>query len=124
MDKFIFADTTAIELLAGAGISSMTTICKDWEEVAALMPKLTPENISSVQVQTSEGLTVGNYTDLVLQPGSWEVKEDGIHITISLREKTDIEKRLDNVESGQQTQDGAITDLGEAVGNLAEGGTM
>lgn len=124
MDKFIFADTTAIELLAGAGISSMTTICKDWAEVAVLMLKLTPENLSSVHVQTSEGLTVGNYTDLVLQPGSWEVKEDGVHITISLREKTDIEKRLDNVESGQQTQDGAITDLGEAVGNLAEGGTV
>lgn len=98
MDKFILADTTAMELLAGAGLSNMTTICKDWAEVAALMPKLTPENLSSVQVQTSEGLTVGKYTDLVLQPGSWEVKADGVHVTISLREKTDIEKRLDSAE--------------------------
>ena len=124
MDKFILADTTAIELLAGAGLSSMTTVCKDWAEVATLMPKLTPENLSSIQVQTGEGLTIGNYTDLVLHPGSWEVKEDGVHITISLREKTDIEKRLENVEAGQQTQDGAIADMGEVVGKLAEGGTV
>lgn len=124
MDKFILADTTAINLQAGAGLSNMTTIYKDWEEVASLMPKLTPENLSSVQVQTGEGLTIGNYTDLVLQPGNWETKDDGIHITISLREKTDFEKRLENVEAGQQTQDGAITDLGETVGKLAEGGTI
>ena len=124
MDKFILADTTAINLQAGAGISNMTTVCKDWEEVATLIPKLTPENLSNVKVQTGEGLTIGNPHDLVLQPGSWEVKEDGIHITISLREKTSIEKRLENVEAGQQTQDGAITDLGETVGKLAEGGTV
>ena len=124
MDKFILADTTAIDLLAGAGLSNMTTVCNDWAEAAALMPKLTPENLSNVQVQTGEGLTIGNYTDLVLQPGNWEAKDDGIHITISLREKTDIEKRLENVEAGQQTQDGAITDLGETVGKLAEGGTV
>lgn len=119
MDKIILADTTAIELLAGAGFSNLTTVCKDWAEVATLMPKLTPENLSNVKVQTGEGLTIGNPHDLVLQPGLWEVKEDGVHITISLREKTDIEKRLDNVESGQEVQDGAIAELASK-----EGGTQ
>uniref|UniRef100_UPI0006D0C393 hypothetical protein n=1 Tax=Clostridium sp. NkU-1 TaxID=1095009 RepID=UPI0006D0C393 len=80
------------------------------------MPKLTEENLASVKVQTGEGTTVGNYTDLVLQPGSWEEKADGLYITISLREKTDIEKRLDKVESGQEVQAGAIGELAGMMG--------
>ncbi|RFZ78817.1 hypothetical protein DS742_11855 [Lacrimispora amygdalina] len=123
-DKLILKDGTTIELEAAASLTGITTIFTDWTAAASVLPKLTPENLSSLQVQTGEGLTVGNYTDLVLQPGSWEAKADGVHITISLREKTDIEKRLENVEEGQQTQDGAITDLGETVAKIAEGGTL
>ena len=40
--------------------------------------------------------------------------------TYNLREKTDVEKRLDNVEAGQAIQDGAIADLGEVSSLLAE----
>ena len=123
-DKIILKDGTTIELEAAASLTGITSIFTDWTAAGVVLPKLTNENLSSVQVQTGEGLTIGNYTDLVLQPGSWEVKEDGVHITISLREKTDIEKRLENVEAGQQTQDGAIADMGEVVGKLAEGGTV
>lgn len=123
-DKIIFKDGTTIEFEAAASLAGINTIFADWTAAAAMLPKLTNENLSSVQVQTGEGITIGNYTDLVLQPGSWETKDDGIHITISLREKTDFEKRLENVEAGQQTQDGAIADMGEVVGKLAEGGAV
>ncbi len=123
-DKLILKDGTTIEFEAYASLTAISTIFTDWTAATAALSKLTNENLLSVQVQTGEGLTVGNYTDLVLQPGLWEVKEDGIHITISLREKTDIEKRLESVEAGQQTQDGAIADMGEVVGKLAEGGTV
>lgn len=121
-DKIIFADGTTMELEVAASLTSLTTIFPDWTAAAAVLPKLTEENLASVRVQNGEGLTVGNYSELVLQPGAWEAKEDGVHITISLREKTEIEKRLDNMETGQQTQDGAIADMGEVVGKLAEGG--
>lgn len=115
-DKIIFKDGTSIELEAAGSLAAITTVFADWTAVAEALPKLTEENLSSVQVQTGEGLTVGNYTDLVLQPGTWEVKEDGVHITISMREKTDIEKRLDNVEAGQEVQDGAIEELAGMAG--------
>ena len=115
-DKIIFADGTTMELEAAASLTSLTTIFPDWPAVAAVLPKLTEENLASVQVQNSEGLTVGNYTDLVLLPGAWEAKEAGVHITITLREKTEIEKRLDNVEAGQETQDGAIAEIAEMIG--------
>jgi len=102
-DKLILKDGTTIELEAAASLTAITTIFADWTAVAAALPLLTSENISSVQVQTGEGLTVGSYADLVLQPGSWETKTDGVHITISLREKTDIEKRLDSAEDAIDT---------------------
>lgn len=121
-DKLILKDGTTIELETGASLKELTTVFTEWAAAASVMPKLTEENLSKVEVQNGEGLNRGNYTDLMLQPGSWEAKEDGVHITISLREKTEIEKRLDNVETGQQTQDGAIADMGEVVGKLAEGG--
>lgn len=42
--------------------------------------------------------------------------------TYHLRPKTDVERlteRMDSVESGQDVQDGAINDLGTAVGEIA-----
>jgi len=102
-DKLILKDGTTIELEAAASLTAISTIFTDWTAAASALPKLTNENLSSVQVQTGEGLTVGNYTDLVLQPGNWEAKADGVCITISLREKTDIEKRLDSAEDAIDT---------------------
>ncbi|ADL03385.1 hypothetical protein [Lacrimispora saccharolytica] len=120
-EKMILNDGTTINLETGSSLTELTTVFTDWTAAASIMPKLTEENLSKVEVQNGEGLNRGNYTDLVLQPGSWKEKADGLYITISLREKTEIEKRLDAVESGQQTQDGAISDLGETVGKMAEG---
>lgn len=97
-DKLILKDGTVIELEAAANLTGITTIFIDWTAAAATLPLLTDDNLSSVQVQTGDGLSVGNYSDLVLQPGGWDTKADGVHITISLREKTDIEKRMDSAE--------------------------
>jgi hypothetical protein len=115
-DKIIFADGTTLEVEAAASLTSLTTIYPDWTEAAKVLPKLTKANLVSAQVKNGEGLVAGNYTDLVLQPGAWEMKEDGVHITVSLREKTVIEKRLDHVEAGQETQDGAIAEIAGMVG--------
>jgi hypothetical protein len=115
-DKLILNDGNVIELEASASLANLTTVYPHWAAAAAVLPKLTEANLASAQVQNGEGLTVGNYTDLVLQPGTWEAKEDGVHISISLREKTEIEKRLDNVEAGQETQDGAIAEMAEMIG--------
>ncbi|MDR1718199.1 MAG: hypothetical protein LBS20_20390 [Prevotella sp.] len=117
-DKMILNDGTIIELETGASLTGITTIFPDWTAAASIMPKLTEENLSKVEVQNGEGLNRGNYTDLVMQPGSWEVKSDGLYMTISLREKTDIEKRLDKVESGQEVQAGAIGELAGMMGGM------
>ena len=52
-----------------------------------------------------------------------DIDNDGkVVANFSLREKTDIEKRLDAIEAGQTLQDGAIRDLGDVVSTIAEGG--
>lgn len=83
--------------------------------------KLTEENLAEVRILNGSGLTVGTYKDLVLVSETSVMAANGtVTTTYSLREKTDVEKRLDNVEAGQAIQDGAIADLGEVSSLLAE----
>ena len=52
--------------------------------------------------------------------------EEGIRrdvITAALKEKS-LKESVTNLEKGQQTQDGAIAELAEIVGTMAEGGTV
>lgn len=48
--------------------------------------------------------------------------EDGVGITIifGIREKTEVEKRLDALEESQSIQDGAIADRGDVVSEMME----
>lgn len=102
-DKLIFANKLEMEMLAGASIGSLEAVFPTWQDAAAALGQLTPANLAAVQVQNGDGLTVGRYTDMVLQPGAWSVQADGIHITIRLREKTEEEKRLDALEETTDT---------------------
>lgn len=120
-DKLILRDGTAIELEAGASLAVIQVSASDRESMLQIWEKLTEENLAEVQIQNGNGLTVGTYKDLVLVSETSVVAVDGTVVTTySLREKTDVEKRLDTVEAGQAIQDGAIADLGEVSSLLAE----
>lgn len=121
-DKLILKDGTIIELEAGASLGSMQVAAADKAAMVATWDKLTEDNLSEVQIQNESGLTVGRYTALMLASEMSVIKEDGtILTTYSLREKTSVERRLEAVEAGQEIQDGAISDLGDAVGEMAGG---
>lgn len=122
-DTMILKNGTIIELEAGASLGALQVVAADRAAMVATWKMLTPDNLAAVQIKNGDGIVIGNYTDLVLVSETSTVSADGaVLTTYSLREKTDIEKRLDAVEEGQAVQDGAIGDLGEAVGTLAEGG--
>ena len=74
------------------------------------------------------GVTVGSYQDMVLDHVEGRDNSDGtVQMTFSLRSKTTEEiltERILALESGQRTQDEAIGDLGQAVSDIAEGGTQ
>ena len=120
-DKMILKDNTTIELEAGASLANIQVAAADRADMVEIWGKLTEDNLSSVQIQTGAGLTVGTYTDLMLVSETSVVSPDGSVLTsYHLREKTDEEKRLDALEEGQAVLDGAVNDLGSATSTLAE----
>ena len=120
-DKLILKDGAAIELEAGASLGAIQVSASDRSGMLQVWEKVTEGNLAEVNIQNGSGLTVGSYKNLVLVSETSIVKKDGTVITTyCLREKTDMEKRLDNVEAGQAIQDGAIADLGEVSSLLAE----
>ena len=120
-DKMILKDNTTIELEAGSSLANIQVAAADRADMVEIWGKLTEDNLSSVQIQTGAGLTVGTYTDLVLVSETSTVSPDGSVLTsYRLREKTDEEKRLGALEEGQAVQDGAISDLGSATSALAD----
>ena len=122
-DTMILKDGTTVELEVGASLAAIQVAAADRTAMLQIWQKLTEENLAEVQIKNGSGLTVGTYTDLMLVSETSTVDVDGaVTTTYNLREKSAIEKRLDSVETGQKIQDGAIGDLGETVGALAEGG--
>jgi hypothetical protein len=124
-DTMILKNGTIIELEAGTSLGALQVAAADRAAMVATWEVLTPDNLATVQIKNGDGTVVGNYTDLVLVSETSVIATDGaVLTTYSLREKTAEEMRLDALEAGQAVQDGAIGDLGEAVGTLAEGGTV
>ena len=122
-DTMILKDGTTVELEVGASLAAIQVAAADRTAMLQIWQKLTEENLAEVQIKNGSGLTVGTYTDLMLVSETSTVDVDGaVTTTYNLREKSAIEKRMDSVETGQKIQDGAIWDLGETVGALAEGG--
>ena len=120
-DTMILKDGTTIELEAGASLGAIQVSESDRSAMLRTWEKLTEENLAEVKIQNGSGLTVGIYKDLILVSETSAVSTDGaVTTTYSLRGKTEVEKRLDNVEAGQAIQDEAIVDLGEVSSLLAE----
>lgn len=123
-DKIILSNGTEIRIESGASLSDVRIISDTKYDVLTTWDMLTPENLSSVRVVNGDGLTVGTYSDLILVSETSVEKEGRIETSFNLREKTEMEKRLDWIENRQEVQDGAITDLGAAVSGLAEEGGL
>ncbi len=123
-DKLILKNETKIEIESGASLSDIRVVSDTKYDMIATWDMLTPENLSSVSVVNGNGVTVGNYSDLVLVSETSAEKDGKIETSFNLREKTETEKRLDALEEGQEVHTGAIEDLGMAVSGLAEEGGL
>lgn len=119
-DKIILSNNYEIEIESGASLSDIRVVSDTKADMLATWDMLMTENLKSVGVINGDGVTVGTYSDLVLVSETSREKDGKIETSFNLQEKTDTEKRLDALESGQEVQDGAIMDLGEAVSTLSE----
>ncbi|MFR5739602.1 MAG: hypothetical protein ACLUEC_10530 [Coprococcus sp.] len=127
MDKMILTDKTEVVIKEGASLNNITTEVESFEALGNVAEALKKEgNLGIVQFLSGENV-VGNYSDMVLEsPLFREVDKQGETVTavFALREKTNVEKRLDALEAGKSIQDGAIEDLGNVVSELSEGGSL
>lgn len=84
--KMFLKDNTEISLEQEPRLSNLTTVFPSWEEAVNTLSKITSDNVSNVHVETEDGTLIGQYSDLIILPGLWLMKDDGLYITIALKE--------------------------------------
>lgn len=129
MDKITLKNKTEFEIADGASLGNIEIQSKNFDGIKTITDAFTANNIAEVTF-THNGEISGKYTDLksdgfTYMPNMGEDgAEDGTYtVTIRLRTKTEIEKRLDALEAGQVTLQqghesnaGAIEDLAGMIG--------
>lgn len=133
MEKIVLKDNTEIEILPGASLGETTVIVPDFADLKTVAEALLKEgNLDTVRYKSEEQVT-GEYADMKLETPLFKsvdyyTEEKKVIAAFAIREKTEMEKRMDamekemeSVKTEQTVQDGAIADLGEAVSELAGG---
>lgn len=118
MDRIKFSNGHKYDLADGASISEITIVNADLSTLHDdLMDSGNFETVMflAYDPETEQESVTGVYTDMILEKPAYHVNADE-SITISIREKTSIEKRLDALEESQDIQDGAIADLADVIG--------
>ena len=129
MDKIILKDQTNLEVADGASLGNIQIKAENFDAIKTITDAFVEDNLAEVTFEHN-GEASGKYTNLksdgfTYAPNTDEAgKEDGTYtVTIRLRTKTDIEKRLDALEAGQVTLQqghesnaGAIEDLAGMIG--------
>ena len=120
-DKLILKDGSEIELQAGARLNALGVLSADRTAMLEIWKKLTEENLSEIKIENGQGLTVGEYTGLMLISETSIVRKGGETYTLfCLREKNDMEKRMDELEEGLEIHDGAIMVMADILGWVIE----
>lgn len=127
-DRLVLADGTKIELESSQGVAALHVSAESRAAVAELWERFTKENLKQVQIKNADGNATGKYEDMVLDHIRGVDNPDGtVQVTFCLCSRPMEEILLEKIsalEAGQQTQDAAIGDLGQAVSDIAEGGTQ
>lgn len=123
MEKIILADNTEIEIREGASLSRNVVDVADFADLKTVAEALTKTgNLKTVKYKSGDQVT-GNYNDMKLESPLFTAvdytEDKKVMAAFGIREKTEVEKRLDSIEDGQQIQDGAILDLASVVGGEA-----
>lgn len=121
MDKIILKNKTEFEIAEGASLGNIQIQSKDFDGIKTITDAFSSENISKVTF-THNDQTSGEYENLKYEGFSYmpNIGEDGTEdgtytVTIRLRIKTEIEKVIDELKAGHESNAGAIQDLADMV---------
>lgn len=117
MDKIILKDKTEFEIADGASLGNIEIQSKNFDGIKTITDAFTADNIAEVTF-THNGETSGKYTDLKCDGFTYapntdeDGKEDGTYtVTIRLRTKTEMEKAIDELKAGHESNAEAIQEL-------------
>ena len=109
MDKMILADKTELEIKDGAAIGSITVAVDDFTALGTVAAALTKAgNLEAVQFSTDDSVT-GEYTAMKLESPLFSAVDlvgGKVEATFGIREKTELEKRVDSLEGRTETLEG------------------
>lgn len=113
MDFMKLNDGTKIPIEEGAALDCIVHIAANEEAAVDICSLITQENLKHVEFGYDEDEAVGSYNDLVaVYPPARSTLQDGrVRVDICLREKTDVEKRLDALEDSQELQNEVLDTL-------------
>ena len=121
MDKIILKNKTEFEIAEGASLGNIQIQSKDFDGIKSITYAFSEENISKVAF-THNDQTSGEYENLKYEGFSYmpnvgeDCAEDGTYtVTVNLRAKTEMEKAIDELKAGHESNAGAIQDLADMV---------
>ena len=123
MEKMILADKTELEIQAGGSLGANVVVVPDFADLKTVAEALTKEgNLDTVQHKSEEQVT-GEYTNMKLETPLFKsvdyTQEKKVIAVFGIREKTELEKEIDEIKAQQTVQDGAILDLAGVIGGQA-----
>lgn len=121
MDKIILKDQTSFEIADGASLGNIQIKAENFDAVKTITDAFSADNLQKVTFTHNDAVS-GKYTDLKSDGFTYmpNVGEDGTEdgtytVTIRLRTKTEMEKAIDELKAGHESNAGAIQDLADMV---------
>ena len=117
MDKIILKNQTTFEIADGASLGNIQIKAENFDAIKTSTDAFTEDNLAEVTFKHDNEVS-GKYTDLksdgfTYTPNTDEDgKEDGTYtVTIRLRTKTEMEKAIDELKAGHESNAEAIQEL-------------
>ena len=121
MDKIIIKNKTEFEIADGASLGNIQIQSKNFDGIKTITDAFAENNLAEVTFTHNDAVS-GEYTDLKSDGFTYmpNVREDGAEdgtytVTVSLRTKTEMEKAIDELKAGHESNAGAIQDLADMV---------
>ena len=121
MDKIILKNKTEFEIAEGASLGNIQIQSQNFDGIKTITDAFAENNLAEVTFKHNNEVS-GKYTDLKSDGFTYvpnmgeDGTEDGTYtVTVNLRAKTEMEKAIDELKAGHESNAGAIQDLADMV---------
>lgn len=122
MDKIILTNKAEFEIVDGSSLGNLQIKAKKFNDVKTITDAFTEANLTKVTFMHNDEVS-GEYSDLKSDGFTYvpvtdeNGDEDGTYtVTIRLRTKTEMEKAIDELKAGHESNAEAIQDLAGVIG--------